>query len=282
MAYRTIGIEPTGGALGAEVRGVDLGRPLEAATVAEIRAALLAHQVIFFRDQTMTPDQQEAVCRRFGELDVHPFSEPLAGHPKILEVVKEPDDEENFGGGWHSDMSYNEVPPMATFLYAREVPPVGGDTLFADTYAAYDGLEPATKRRIDGLVALHGPAKVYGRRGLYREGGQSTRVSIKGDPERTVEHPLVRTHPETGRKALYVDAPHIIRFKGLDEAAGEALLAELYAHATRDEYVYRFAWRKDSVALWDNRCTLHYALNDYHGQRRVMHRIVIAASAPPA
>ncbi len=281
MTPTHITVTPSGAALGAEIGGVDLAAASDD-SFAEIRQALLDHQVIVFRDQRITPDQQLAFCRRMGALDVHPFSKPMAGYPEILEVRKEPGDEENFGGAWHTDMSYNQVPPKATFIYAREVPETGGDTIFADMYAAYEALDGDMKARCAATTAIHGPGKVYGAKGAYRHVSQSTQVAITGDAEREVEHPLVRSHPETGRKSLFMDPPHILRFKGLDKAESKALLKTLARHAIRDEFLFRLDWRPDTVAIWDNRCTMHHALNDYAGQRRIMHRTVIAAEARPA
>jgi len=279
--YERIAVEPSSGALGAEVTGVDLSAGVDDATFAEIHRAWLAHQVLFFRDQKITPAQQTAFAERFGPLDTYPFIEPLPGHPHVIPIIKEPETRFNFGGGWHSDMSYQERPCMATLLYAIEVPARGGDTLFANMTAAYDSLSEGMKQLLDGLRAVFTAAKVHGAAGLYSKADHPMRM--QKDEAREVArhlHPVVRTHPETGRKALYLDLPHIERFENMRVQESEPLMKFLSEYATQPRFTTRFRWREGSLAVWDNRSVQHYALNDYPGQRREMNRITIQGDVP--
>ncbi len=277
--YDTISVRPSTGALGATVTGVDLSSSPSAAQMGEIRRALLEHLVLCFPDQSITPSQQRAFGLRFGPLDIHPYTKPMAEFPEILEIVKEKTDAANFVEGWHTDMTYMETPPLATMLVAREVPERGGDTLFANMYAAYESLSDKMKALLEGMVCVHGAGSTYGSNGRMSRDVHSTEVLI-GKEERQVEHPLVRTHPETGRKCLFVNPGHTYHIKGLHEDESEAILDFLYAHSVRPEFTWRLSWSKNSVVLWDNRCTQHNALNDYHGHRRVMHRVVIRGDVP--
>ena len=277
--YDTISVKPSTGALGASVTGVDLSATLMPAQMGEIRRALLEHLVLCFPDQTITPSQQRAFGMRFGPLDVHPYTKPMAEFPEILEIVKDKSDAANFGEGWHTDMTYMETPPLATMLVAREVPPRGGDTLFANMYAAYEALSARMKAMLEGLVCVHGAGSTYGSNDRMSRDAHSTEVLI-GKEERQVEHPLVRTHPETGRKCLFVNPGHTYHIKGLNEDESDAILDFLYEHSVRPEFTYRHSWVNNSVVMWDNRCTQHNALNDYHGHRRVMHRVVIRGDVP--
>jgi taurine dioxygenase len=278
-------IRPIAGALGAEIHGVDLGRELDAQTVAQLRRALLDHLVIFFRDQEMTPEQHKALGRRFGDLVVHEFVAGIEGHPEIMLIAKEKTDKYNFGGAWHSDITYSETPPLGSILYAKEVPACGGDTLFASMYLAYETLSDTLRATLDPLRAVHSASRIYGRGGEYasrdyQSGHRGTRVSPGDLAEKTAEHPVVRTHPEAGRKALYVNSAFTLRIQGMSEDESRPLLEYLYRHATTPEFTCRFRWQKGSVAFWDNRAVQHYALNDYPGQRRVMHRVTIAGDRP--
>jgi taurine dioxygenase len=278
--FQRIQVTPALGACGAEVSGVDLAR-VDDATFAEIHRAWLIHQVLFFRDQNITPSAQVSFARRFGELDTYPFIQPLPDHPEVIPIVKEPDNRFNFGGGWHSDGSYMPEPPMATMLLAREAPETGGDTLFASMYSAWEALSPGMKALLDGLVAVFTASKVHGDDGFYKKADHPMqKIKDKETIDNRSEHPVVRTHPETGRKALYVSMPHTERFKKMTTDESRPLLDFLVAHATKSEFVTRFKWRVGSVALWDNRAVQHYALNDYQGQRRVMHRITIKGDRP--
>ena len=218
-----------------------------------------------------------AFARRIGRPIEYPFVRGIAGFPEIIEVKKLEHEKLNFGGIWHSDTAYLEEPPMASMLLAREVPPRGGDTLFANMYLAYDSLSEGMKRVIAPLVAVNASAKAdvtRTREDRIKTDGQDTRQSYEA------EHPVVRTHPETGRKALYVNVAHTVRFKGMTEEESAPLLGYLFQHQVRPEFTCRFAWRVGSIALWDNRCAQHNPVNDYHGYRRVMHRITLAGERP--
>jgi taurine dioxygenase len=275
--YRTIEVSPLAGALGAEITGVDLGSDLTEDTVAEIRRAWLEHLVVFFRDQELPPAEFLAFARRIGEPVEYPFVKGIDGYPEIIAVTKLPHETVNFGGIWHSDTVYLERPPMATMLVAREVPPHGGDTLFANMYAAYEALSPAMQRMLDGLQAVNSSALAdvsKTREDRIREQGADA------GREYLSEHPVVRTHPETGRKALYVNVAHTARFVGMTDEESRPLLQFLFAHSVRPELTCRFRWRVGSLALWDNRCAMHNPINDYHGFTRRMHRITLAGDVP--
>jgi len=279
--YDRIAVEPSSGALGAEVNGVDLSTGIDAATFDEIHRAWLEHHVLFFRDQKLTPARQAAFAEHFGELDTYPFIEPLPGHPHVIPIIKEPDTRTNFGGGWHSDMSYQEKPSAATLLYAIEVPARGGDTLFANMVAAYDALSDGMKNLLDGLRAVFTASKVHGAGGLYATADHPMNMQKDATREEARHlHPVVRTHPETGRKALYLDAPHIERFENMRIRESRPLMDFLSQHATQPQFTTRFRWREGSLAVWDNRCVQHYALNDYAGERREMNRITIKGDVP--
>jgi taurine dioxygenase len=265
------------GALGAEIFGVDLAGPLDEATVADLRAALLEHIVIFFRDQTLSPQQQLDLARRFGEVVEYPYVRGLPECPLVLPVIKEPHETSNFGGVWHSDTAYLPHPAMATMLYALETPPVGGDTMFANMRLAYDSLSDGMQRLLGGLRAFNVANKPIALQ--TREGMRKKRASAEVGEDGTL-HPVVRTHPETGRKSLYVNLAHTTRFEDMTEAESEPLLSWLFAHQVQPEFTCRFRWRPGSLALWDNRAGLHYPLNDYHGHRRVMHRVSIGGDRP--
>ena len=260
------------GALGAEIGGVDL-RELRDDDIAEIRAAWLEHLVIFFRDQPLTPVQYMAFANRIGRPIEYPFVKGIAGFPEIIEVKKLEHEKVNFGGVWHSDTAYLEEPPMASMLLAREVPPRGGDTLFANMYLAYEGLSEGMKRLIAPLKAVNASSKADVTRTREDRVRDSGKESAK--QQYVAEHPVVRTHPETGRKALYANPGFTLRFEGWTDEESRPLLDYLYRHAVRPEFTCRFRWREGSLALWDNRSTWHFALNDYQGERRLLHRITI-------
>ncbi len=266
------------GAIGAEIHGVDLTRELSDETIADIRRAWLAHTVIFFRGQNLAPAQFIAFAQRLGQPVEYPFLKGLPGFPEITPVIKLEHETVNFGGIWHSDTTYLEQPPMGTMLLAREVPPAGGDTLFANQYLAYETLSAAMRKLLDGLVAISSSAKADVTRS--REDRLKTDGRENARKEYAAEHPVVRTHPETGRKALYVNAGHTVRFKDMTEAESAPLLGFLYRHQIAPELTCRFVWDVGSIAFWDNRAAQHYPINDYHGHRRVMHRITLAGDRP--
>jgi len=266
------------GALGAEILGIDLARDLDEATTRRVRELWLEHGVLFFRDQDLPPARFLEFARQFGEVIEYPFVKGLEEFPLIIPVVKLEHERNNFGGIWHSDTAYLESPPMASMLVAREVPPFGGDTLFASQYVAYDALSPGMKRMLDGLHAVNSSSKAEVTR--TREDRIAERGTETAKKVLEAEHPVVRTHPETGRKALYVNFGHTLRFREMSEEESAPLLAFLFAHQIRPEFTCRFSWRVGSVALWDNRCTQHNPVNDYHGYKRVMHRITLKGDRP--
>jgi taurine dioxygenase len=273
-----IQVKRIAGALGAEVSGLDLVRPLTDQQAAALRAAWLEHLVLFFRDQPLMPAQYMAFARRIGQPVEYPFVKGIEGYPEIIEVKKLEHETVNFGGIWHSDTAYLEEPPMASMLLARELPPYGGDTLFANMYLAYETLSEGMRKMLDPLTAINSSARADVTR--TREDRLKSDGRGGAKKEYAAEHPVVRTHPETGRKALYVNVAHTARFGGMTEEESAPLLEYLFRHQTRPEFTCRFAWRVGSLALWDNRCTQHNPVNDYHGYRRLMHRITLAGDKP--
>jgi taurine dioxygenase len=265
------------GALGAEVSGVDLRQGLDESSTSALRQIFLDHQVIFFRDQDLSLDQYMRFARSMGTPIEYPFVKGLDGHPCIIEVKKLEHERVNFGGIWHSDTSYLEQPPMGSMLLAREVPPYGGDTLFSNQCLAWESLSVPMQRMLDGLVAINSSAKAdvsRTREDRIRSDGKAASTEYRA------AHPLVRTHPETGRKALYVNVAHTVGIEGMSDAESQALLHFLHAHQNKVEFTCRFVWQPHSLAFWDNRCTQHNPINDYHGFRRVMHRITLEGDRP--
>ncbi len=271
-------IRPIAGAIGAELHGVDLAGSLSSETIGAIRHALLDHGVIFFRDQDLPPDRFLALARHFGTPVEYPFLKGIDGFPEIITVSKLEHETINFGGVWHSDTTYLHEPPMATLLVAREVPQAGGDTIFANQYLAYETLSDGMKRLLLGLRGVASSAKADSSR--TREDRIKSDGSADARKLLTAEHPVVRTHPETGRKALYVNRAHTVGFAGMTEEESAPLLEFLFRHQIRPEFTCRFRWTAGSLAIWDNRCAQHYAINDYAGQRRVMQRITLAGNLP--
>jgi taurine dioxygenase len=271
-------VKQVAGALGALISGVDLRDDLGAERIAQIRQALLDHQVIFFRDQTLTPAQYLRFARLMGEPVEYPFVKGLADFPEIIQVTKLEHERTNFGGIWHSDTAYLDHPPMGSMLLAREVPPFGGDTLFANQVLAFESLSPGMQRLLDGLIAINSSSKADVSKTREDRIGEAGREDAR--KEYIAEHPVVRTHPETGRKSLYVNVAHTLRFADMTEAESAPLLQYLHQHQVRPEFTCRFSWAVGSMAFWDNRCALHNPVNDYHGYRRVMHRITLAGPRP--
>jgi taurine dioxygenase len=273
-----LGIKKIAGALGAEIQGVDLATPPPVDLVAEIRGALLEHLVIFFRDQHLTVPQFLAFARTLGKPVEYPLLKGLPDYPDVIEVSKLEHERANFGGIWHSDTAYLERPPMGSMLLAREVPPAGGDTLFANQYLAYETLSTGLRRMLDGVIAVNSSGKADATKTREDRVNKDGREDAR--KEYLAEHPAVRTHPETGRKALYVNVAHTVRFKDMTDDESSPLLDYLFRHQTRPEFTCRFQWRVGSLAFWDNRCAQHNPVNDYHGYRRVMHRITLAGDEP--
>ena len=266
-------IRPTNGGCGAEIAGVDLN----ALTDAQVEAVLDAHAdygVVFFRDQHLTPDMQLAVAERFGPVNVNRFFSRVAEQPRVAEVLKDPDHPNNIGGGWHTDHSYDQLPAMGSMLYAVEVPEHGGDTMFASMYAAYESLSDGFKRMLEGLSAVHSSRHVFGRGGYHEQRGDD-RYQNAGEATQDAVHPVVIRHPRSGRPALYVNGAFTLRIDGWTDEESQPLLQYLYRVGARLEHTCRFHWEPGSVAFWDNRATWHYALDDYPGERRRMHRVTI-------
>jgi taurine dioxygenase len=270
-------VDRLAGAIGAVVSGIDLAS-IDDATVAELRSLWLEHLVLFFRGQELDDDAFLAFARRIGEPVEYPFVKGFDTHPEIIEVAKLPDETVNFGGIWHSDTVYLEQPPMATMLLARELPPYGGDTMYANMYAAYEALSPAMREMLDGLRATNSSAMADVSK--TREDRIRDRGAADDEQEFVATHPVVRTHPETGRKALYVNPAHTASFVGMTVEESSPLLEFLFRHSTRPEFTCRFRWQVGSLALWDNRCAMHNPINDYHGFTRRMHRITLAGDVP--
>ena len=273
---------PVASALGAEITGIDLAAALNDGAAGAVRAAFLEHKVIFIRDQNLSPQQFLHFSRLFGEPDIYPFIAGLPELPQVTAIIKTENDTVNFGGSWHSDTSYMELPARCTLLHALQVPDAGGDTLFANTALAYDRLSDGMKAMLAGLVGINSSEKRY--RG-GRAAGMARLDAMKGAFNPAAQaaetaHPVVRTHPETGRKSLYLNDSHTVRFCGMSEAESVPIIAWLCDHMTRPEHTCRLRWRPGTVAVWDNRTTLHHAVNDYAGKRRHMHRITIKGDRP--
>lgn len=268
-------IRRVAGALGAEISGVDLAQDLPDGVVAEIRAALVEHQVIFFRDQDLSPARQVAFGRRFGPLNIHPYVRGMEGYPEVMEIIKEPGDKTNFGGGWHSDTSFLERPAIGSILHAIELPEWGGDTLFSSQVAAYEALSPGMKATLEGLRAVHSAGREYSAQGHSAQKRSSMSVAEAEGAVGEFIHPVVLAHPESGRKALYVNPAFTMRFEGWTKRESKPLLDFLFEHCRYEGYTCRFAWKPGSVAFWDNRQVWHFALNDYPGQRRHMRRVTV-------
>ena len=277
MAKNGFEVRRLSGAVGAEIVGVDLSTTPGHNTIAAIRQVWLEHGVVFFRDQDLPPARFLDFAKRFGEVVEYPFIKGIEGFPEIIPVVKLEHETQNFGGIWHSDTAYLDAPPMGTMLIAREVPPFGGDTLFANQYLAYETLSEGMKHMLDDLLAINSSAKADVTRTREDRVRDSAREEAK--KEYLAEHPVVRTHPETGRKALYVNVAHTLRFKDMTEAESAPLLNFLFQHQARVEFTCRFSWRVGSLAFWDNRCVLH-PVDYYHGFKRVMHRVTLAGDRP--
>ncbi|GAA5233361.1 TauD/TfdA family dioxygenase [Verticiella sediminum] len=270
-----IEFKPASAYVGAEVCGVDLTAPLGDEELASLRRALGEYGVLVFREQSLTPEQHIAVAESFGNIDVNRFFAAVPGYPMIAEVRKDPGQKSNIGEGWHTDHSYDLAPALGSLLYARTVPTLGGDTLFASMYAAYDALSDGLKHTLDGLQALHSSRHVFGAQRVRDWGDLQGRLMNTGSATQDAVHPVVIRHPISGRKALYVNPDFTVGIDGWSQAESRGLLEFLYQHAARPEFTMRLRWRENTLAFWDNRATWHFALNDYHGQARLMHRITL-------
>jgi taurine dioxygenase len=273
-----VDIQPIAGALGAAISGVDLRDPISPALAAQLRAAFLKHKVIFLRKQPLTPQQFLRFAEAFGTPIEYPFVKGLEGFPMIIEVKKLEHERVNFGGVWHSDTTYLEEPPLGSMLLSREVPPYGGDTMFANQELAYESLSPTMQKLLEPLVGISSSAKAdvsKTREDRIKTDGKEGKAT-----EYRAEHPIVRTHPETGRKSLYLNTAHTTGIQGMTDAESAPLLQFLFEHQVKPEFTCRFAWEPDCIAFWDNRCAMHNPVNDYHGFRRVMQRITLQGTRP--
>ncbi len=271
-------IQPLTPAIGADVYDLDLGTGISDANKEALQQAFFAHHVLLIRNQSLSSDHLLRFARCFGHVGAYPFAKPLPGYPEIIAIIKEPEQTSVFGGIWHTDSTYLPKPSMASVLYAVEVPAVGGDTLFSNQHAAFESLDTSTKKKLRKLTAEHSSAKNQQK---LRTGHLATgSMQQKAQTVFTATHPVVRTHPVTGRESLYLSPAHTTHINGLPQQESDALLETLFAHALRDDFKCRVRWQPGTVAIWDNRCTLHYPVNDYHGHRREMHRITIDGDKP--
>ncbi len=278
MGYKRISIERMAGALGAEIPGLDLSNPLDAATIAELKAALYEFGVIVFRDQAITSEQYLIFARHFGDILPYPFVKGIPGYPDIVPVLKKEDETANFGGIWHTDTAYLEKPPMGSMLLALELPPQGGDTIWSNMMMAYETLSDGMKQMLDGLIAINSAKK--GSAAATRADRRKDSGKDNVELPTIAEHPVVRTHPVTGKKSLYVNFGHTTHFKGMTEAESTPILNYLFKHQTRPEFTCQLHWEVGTLAIWENRITQHNPINDYHGYRRLLHRITLAGEKP--
>jgi taurine dioxygenase len=275
--YSTITVTPISRFVGADIGYVDIAAGISDEQFLEIRRAFVAHGVIFIRDQNLTPDQHIEFAKRWGEINVNRFFQAVDTHPIIAEVRKEANQKKNIGSTWHTDHSYDQIPAMGSILYAREVPKIGGDTLFSSMYAAYDYLSDGMKDTLLRMRAEHSSRHVFGESAYVDMDMDDVgdRFSNTADATQDATHPVIIKHPLSGRPALYVNGDFTVKFKGWSQLESQPLLDYLYQHASQNEFTCRFKWQKGSIAIWDNRATHHCALNDYHGEHRLMHRITI-------
>ena len=279
MNYKEIKVTPQSTALGAVISGIDLSKEPNKHAMAELEDAFGRYSVIFFRNQDLTPQQHIALAEHWGAINVNRFFKPLDGYPQIAQVIKEANQKENIGGTWHTDHSYDLIPAMGSMLYARKVPTIGGDTLFSSMYLAYEALSEDMKKMLADLKAWHSSRHVFGYSVNDSEHFEDGRLANPNQATQDALHPVVITHPLTGRKALYVNADFTIRFDGWTVEESQPILDFLYTHGVRQEFTCRFHWEPGSIAFWDNRATWHYAMNDYQGHRRIMDRITLEGVA---
>jgi taurine dioxygenase len=277
-----ISVEPSGGVCGATIHGIDLSTDLSAETVGEIRSIWLEHLVVAFADQQLSLEQFEQVALHFGDFGQDPYFKGLEGHPHVAEVKREADEQTPlFAEGWHSDWSFLITPPSGTLLYGRIIPPIGGDTLYANQYAAYDALDATMKEKLDGLQGIHSARRGYSKAGQYGEKdvGRSMAIVYSDDALATQNHPLVQLHPETGCPALFLSPGYTIGIEGLAEEESQELLLFLYAHQAKEQFIYRHRWQENMLTMWDNRAVIHAATGGYQGHRRLLQRITITSRA---
>jgi taurine dioxygenase len=271
-------VEPSGGPCGASIVGVDFSTEIAPETVAAIRAVWLKHLVVAFPDQHLSLDRFEEVALLFGEFGQDPYFKGLPDHPHVAEVKREADEQTPiFAEAWHSDWSFLENPPSGTLLYGRVIPPVGGDTLYSNQQAAYEALDTALKTQVDCLVGVHSARRGYSKEGQYgaKDVGRSMAIVYSDDALATQTHPLVKTHPETGRKALFLSPGYTIGVEGMSDSDAQELLMTLFAHQAREDFVYVHRWETDMLTMWDNRAVIHAATGGYQGHRRLLQRITV-------
>jgi taurine dioxygenase len=283
LDYRTIEVRPQPSGFGAEITGLDLTHPLPAPVLEEVKAAWARHGVVAFPDQPMGLDALEAFTLQMGGFGHDPYIKPMAGHPNVLELRREPDEKAtNFGAGWHSDWSFQAEPPAATLLHSKVVPPVGGDTLFVDAARAYEALSPAMQRMLAPLQAIHSARQSYGSKGVFSKETEkrTMQIVVSEEADAALTHPLVRTHPVTGRKALFISPVYTVGIEDMTPEDSQVLLGELFALMLQDQFIYRHRWRERMLLMWDNRCTMHFAEGGYDGHLRLMHRTTVAGDVP--
>lgn len=283
MSYSTIEVEPLASALGAYIHGVDFSNSLSDAQFQDVQDALVNNGVIFFKNQDLSPERQLEVAHRLGTPEVHPIVEGSNDHPELIEVLKPAGEGASFGTGWHTDNTFFEKPSMITMLYGIEIPPVGGDTLWASMEKAYTHLSDGMKTLLDGLVAVHSAKIAFDPRATAEkyEGKHSLKYKFSDAVNAEVEHPLIRTHDVSGRKSIFVNPMFTIRIKGMTEKESAPILKYLYDFSTQPEFSCRFRWQEKSIAMWDNRSTQHFAMNDYVEYRRLMRRVTIGGDKRP-
>src|SRR5450830_753255 len=278
-----ITVFPRASGFGALVTGLDLSRPFTDDEKIKIGEAWAQYDVLSFPGQPLTVEQLELFTLQFGDFGIDPFIKPIQNHPHVLELRREADEKAvNFGAAWHSDWSFQEYPPAATILLSKVTPPVGGDTIFSDCYRAFEALSPKFRASLTGLSAIHSASRPYGRSGVFaiEKEKRSMEIITGEDAERTFTHPVVRTHPVSGRQALFVNPVYTLGIEGLSQEESENILSYLYAHMTQEKFIYRHKWETDMLLIWDNRCTLHNADGGYDGHLRVMHRTTVGGERP--
>ena len=284
MSYQTMQVKPLAGALGALVTGANLKDRDDSPVWQELREAFLQHHVIAVRGQDLSPADIMRIGSKFGEPCEYPFAKGMEGYPFITQVIKERDEKKNFGNDWHTDTMYTPKPPRATLLYALQTPPHGGDTLYVNTAAAYAALSGGMKKMLDGLIGVASGGlknRPQGARGQQVNRNRGIKlVNTESANDWEASHPVVRTHPETGEKSLYVSSLHTIRFEGMTEEESKPIIDWLNDHCVQPEFSCRVSWEPGQITIWDNRCTMHYAINDYHGERRHMQRLIVGPEMP--
>ena len=275
MNYSLIDVRPKSGSVGAEIFGIDLNKEITEEQFLEVKSAFFQFGVIFFRDQKLTPDNEIKFAEKWGKININRFFTHVEGYPKIAMVLKEPNQKKNIGGAWHTDHTYDIEPAMGSILFAHEVPKMGGDTMFASMYSAYETLSEGLKKTLNKMQARHSSQHVFGAARAAKNDDTVGRIQNPEAANQDAVHPVVITHPETGRKALYVNPTFTLGFQGWTDDESKPLLDYLYIHSTKPEFTCRFEWKEGSIAFWDNRATWHLAINDYHGEKRLMHRITI-------